>query len=76
MKAARGFRSAFRLRPDESLLPMLDLYYRSHWYARDGRLNGYATEPFNLDVIMERRKALEWASDSTIEDWDDTPEDT
>lgn len=71
-----NFRSAFRLRPVDSLFSMLDLYYRSHWYARDGQLNGYATEPFSLDVIMERRKALEWVSDSTIEDWDDTPADT
>jgi hypothetical protein len=55
---------------------MLDLYYRAHWYARDGLLNGYATEPFNLDVIMERRRALEWISDRNLADWEDAPEDT
>jgi hypothetical protein len=49
---------------------------RAHWYARDGQLNGYATGIFSLDVIMERRKALEWISDRTIEDWDDSPEST
>lgn len=75
-ETGNNFRSTFRLRPAEALLPMLDLYYRSHWYARNGQLNGYATEPFSLDVIMERRKALEWLSDDTIEDWDDTPADT
>jgi hypothetical protein len=75
-ESGSSFRTVFRLRPVESLFPMLDLYYRSHWYARNGQLNGYATEPFSLDVIMERRKALEWVSDSTIEDWDDTPADT
>jgi hypothetical protein len=75
-ESGAAFRTAFRLRPMESLLRMLDLYYRSHWYARNGQLNGFATDPFSLDVIMERRKALEWVSDSTIEDWDDTPADT
>ncbi len=70
------FRSAFRLRSPEAFLPMLDLYYRSHWYARNGQLNGYDTELFGLEVIMERPKALEWVSDSAIEDWDDTPADT
>lgn len=55
---------------------MLDLYFRAHWYARDGQLNGYPTAPFDLDIIMERRKTLEWLVDRSIEDWDDTPQDT
>jgi len=50
---------------------MLDLYYRAHWYAREGSLKGFSTGVFNLDIIVERRKALEWISDSKIEDWDD-----
>ena len=75
-EGAAAFRRAFQLRPTEALFGMLDLYYRAHWYARDGRLNGRPTAPFDLDVIMERRKALEWLNDRTIEDWDDTPEDT
>jgi hypothetical protein len=71
-----ALRGRFRLRPTEELFGMLDLYFRAHWYARDGHLNRYSTVPFDLDVIMERRKALEWVADRDIEDWDDTPECT
>lgn len=71
-----GFRRRFRLRPFEEIYSMLDLYYRAHWYARDGQLNHYSTEPFNLDVIMERRRALEWISDRQLADWEDTPDNT
>ena len=70
------FRERFVLRPFPALYQMLDLYYRAHWYARDGHLNGYSTGLFNLDVIMERRKALEWICDQTVEDWDDTQDST
>lgn len=73
---AGSFRRQFALRPVEQVYRMLDLYFRAHWYARNGQLNGYSTEPFNLDVIMERRRALEWISDRTISDWEDTPQDT
>ena len=73
---ASSFRSRFALRPAEEIHAMLDLYYRAHWYARDGRLNGYPTGAFDLDRIMERRRALEWLSDRTLADWADTPEDT
>lgn len=71
-----GFRRRFLLRPFEEIHSMLDLYYRAHWYARDGQLNNYSTEPFNLDVIMERRRALEWISDCKLADWEDTPDST
>lgn len=70
------FRKTFALRPFDEIYGMLDLYYRAHWYARDGQLNGYPTEPFNLDVIMERRRALEWIADQHLPDWEDAPDDT
>jgi hypothetical protein len=70
------FRATFTLRPFPELFQMLDLYFRAHWYARDGQLNGYATGVFNLDIIMERRKALEWIADRTLEDWDEAPDST
>jgi hypothetical protein len=70
------FLREFRLRPVPELYSMLDLYYRAHWYAVDGHLHGYDTGDFNLDIIMERRKALEWISDPTVEDWDDTEQST
>jgi hypothetical protein len=73
---ASVFRNTYALRPFSAVFQMLDLYFRAHWYARDGQLNGYPTGVFNVDVIMERRKALEWISDRTIDDWDDTPDST
>ncbi len=63
------FAQKMKLRPNSEIFAMLDLYYRLHWYAMDGRLNGYSTEPISLDVVMERRKALEWLMDSKS-DWD------
>ena len=73
---ASSFRRRFALRPAEEIHAMLDLYYRAHWYVRDGQLKGYPTGAFSLDRIMERRRALEWISDRTLADWADTPEDT
>jgi hypothetical protein len=64
-----------RLRPYGELFQMLDLYYRVHWYARDGQLNGYSTGDISLDVVMERRKALEWVWDASS-DWDNMRLDT
>ncbi len=59
-----------RLRPHAELLAMLDLYYRLHWYAEDGRLNGYPTPGVDGSVVMERRKALEWVLDPET-GWDE-----
>jgi hypothetical protein len=72
----RRFRQSFVLRPFRELFEMLDLYYRAHWYARDGHLNGHPTGVFDLDVIMERRKALEWICDRGVPDWDETEDST
>lgn len=69
-------RRTFRLRSPAAIYQKLDLYYLAHWYARDGALRKYDTAPFDLDVIMERRKALEWVMDAEIEDWDHTPDGT
>lgn len=67
------FRSRFVLRPSPELYQMLDLYYRAHWYARDGQLSGYDTGAFDIDIIMERRKALEWICDRQVSDWEEAP---
>jgi len=75
-ETADSFRRSYRLRPYNEVYRMLDLYYRAHWYARDGQLRGYSTEPFALDSIMERRKALEWLANRQIHDWDDAPDST
>jgi len=68
--------SKFRLRSADDVYGKLDLYFRAHWYARNGNLTGKPTGVFDLDRIMERRKALEWLSDRSIHDWDDTPDCT
>lgn len=55
--------SRFKLRSHESVFRMLDLYFRFHWYARNGMLNGTPTPPVEHSVIIERRTALEWVLD-------------
>ena len=70
------FSSRFALRPFSQLYRELDFYFRAHWYARDGSLHRYPTGVFNLDLIMERRRALEWAADRTIADWGETSDST
>jgi hypothetical protein len=66
---ALPFYKSFKRRSYGEIFRMLDLYYRAHWYAFDGHLNGYDTNPISLDLVTERRKALEWAIDSSS-DWD------
>lgn len=58
-----------RLRSREELFRMLDLYYRLHWWTRNSQLTGKDTGVVRLDIIMERRKALEWVMDPGS-DWD------
>jgi hypothetical protein len=57
------------LRPREELFRMLDLYYRLHWWTRNAQLQGQQTGNVSLDIIMERRKALEWVLNAE-DDWD------
>jgi hypothetical protein len=61
-----------RLRPYPELYAMRDLAYRFHWWTRDSHLKGEDSGPVQLDIVMERRKALEWILDEQI-DWDDMP---
>jgi hypothetical protein len=63
------FRKKIKIRPKEELYKKLDLYFRTHWYTENGRLNNYPTGNISGDIIMERRKALEWVIDNTL-DWD------
>ena len=67
---AEGFRSTYRLRSAGELCKMLDLYFRAHWYTEDGRINGYPTGLFDPDIVMERRKALQWLFPEHGADWD------
>ena len=52
-----------------------DLAYRVMWWARQLSLTGRSDPKFDLSRSMERRRALEWIMDATL-DWDDVPLDT
>jgi hypothetical protein len=58
-----------RLRSREELFRMLDLYFRLHWWTRSAKLTSQDTGAVRLEIIVERRKALEWIMDSEC-DWD------
>jgi len=64
-----SFFKKMRLRSRDDLFRMLDLYYRLHWWTRNSQLTGKDTGVVRLDIIMERRKALEWVMDAAC-DWD------
>ena len=65
----------YKLRPEAEIFSMLDYFYRAHWVARNNNLNGIEDDKVNLSIIMERRRALEWVCDSSLE-WDDVSLDT
>jgi hypothetical protein len=69
------FSKTMKIRDREEIRDMLDLYYCLHWYTEDCRVNEECAEGFDADIIMERRKALEWVFDKKL-DWDDVPMDT
>jgi Domain of unknown function (DUF4272) len=69
------FTTKMKLRSDAELFQELDLYYRLHWWTRDANLNGYETGDVSLDIVMERRKALEWLFNPEC-DWDNVPDHT
>ncbi len=49
-----------RLRPIDELFEMLDLYYRLHWWTQTAHRVNKSTGDVSLEVIIWRRKALEW----------------
>lgn len=65
-----------KLRDIEEILDMLDLYYRYHWAVVDKRINPQTKiGKLNGEVVMERRKALEWLV-SSQDDWNEISLDT
>ena len=70
------FKSKCKLRDIDTILDMLDLYYRYHWACVELRVNNKGSigslEP---GVVMERRKGLEWLI-SNEEDWNNISLDT
>jgi hypothetical protein len=69
------FRASARIRSREEIYRMRDLYYRAHWYSRNCQLTGASSGDFNLDSIMERRRALQWTLDRD-EEWDNWNQNT
>ena len=54
---------------------MLDKFYRAHWFARNNDLTGKKSDKVDMDLIMERRKALEYICYAEYE-WDNISLDT
>lgn len=69
------FSKNMRLRSRDELFRMLDLYFRLHWWTRNAHLTGQNTGVVRLDIMMERRKALEWIMDPEC-DWDNVEQGT
>ncbi|WP_052596495.1 DUF4272 domain-containing protein [Aureispira sp. CCB-QB1] len=69
------FIQKYRLRQDITIFEMLDKFYRAHWYARSIKLKGKQSDFVDLDIIMERRKTLEFICYSEFE-WNEISLDT
>ncbi len=55
------FKSSCNLRQPSEIMDMLDLYYNYNWSCVDNRLTPKTKcGELNEEVVMERRKALEW----------------
>ncbi len=63
------YQRVMHLRPIKSIFEMLDLYYRLHWWLQTVKKENQSTAKLHLEVIIARRKALEWILDSTTQ-WD------
>ena len=70
-----GFIDEFNIRSEKEIFTKLDQFYRAHWFARNNNLNENPNSIVNIDIIMERRKALEWACNNK-EEWDEISLDT
>jgi len=74
-ESALTFINNYKLRSEYKIFDVLDKFYRAHWFARNNDLAGKASDKVDLDIIIERRKALEfvcYAKDS----WDEISLDT
>ena len=69
------FASQLELRSRTALLEALDFYYCLHWLCRHRRVFSSRFEKkLNMEVIVERRRALEWLF--CEEEWDEISLDT
>lgn len=69
-ESALPFIKTYKLRDKLELFTELDKFYRGHWFARNNQLTGRTSTKTNIDLIMERRKALEFCCCSDVS-WDD-----
>lgn len=70
------FKASCNLRQPSEIMDMLDLYYNYHWACVDNRLNPDTNcGELNEEVVMERRKALEWLI-CKDKNWDNISLDT
>jgi hypothetical protein len=72
---AASFVANFQLRDHLEIFTQLDLFYRAHWFAKPHRLSHEGTPKVNLDLITERRKALEYTCYNYLL-WDEISLDT
>ena len=63
------YKSTMKLRPIKSIYEMLDLYYRLHWWIQTSQKENKSTGDVLLEVVIERRKALEWIINN-LSEWD------
>lgn len=74
-ESPKKFIDNFEIRSEKEIYIELDKFYRVHWFARNNKIIGKKSPQADLDIIMERRKALEWAANSN-EEWDEISLDT
>ena len=72
---ADNFRNGFVIRSEKEIFTQLDKFYRAHWFARKLDLQGQSSPAVDMDIIVERRKALKWATNER-EQWDEISLDT
>ena len=66
-----------RLRPAEEIDAAAEGLYQAHWSCRDADLNG-RPEPngYDIEVVQERHRAVNWLIRYGNADWDDVATDT
>ena len=72
---AEKFISDFSLRNQIEIFEILDKFYRAHWFAKNNDLTGKKSDKVDLDIIMGRRKSLEFTVYKEF-DWNEISLDT
>lgn len=69
-KSLDDFMLSVNMKNTSELSDMFVLYWHYHWCIIDGMLNGKPVDNLFYDVVLERRRALEWALFCNGQDWD------